>query len=302
MKRFLNLGLVIVLVLALLAGCAGNKPAERPAAKEQENTETTSTEAPKEEAKYEDGIYFAQEDNFSPKSGWKYVVTLEVKEGKIATVDWTGVHKNGGTDKKTRSIDGKYPMVENGGAKAPWHEQAKIVEAYLLEKQDPTAIEYKDDAGHSDAISGASVTVKPLFALTEKALANGPVGKGKYKDGAYHAEEKAFSEKSGFKYTVDMTVVNGNIIVANWTAVHKDGGDDKKTRSINGAYPMVENGGAKTPWHEQAAAVEAHLIASQDPTAIQYKDDGAHTDAISGVSITVSPLFKLAEEALANAK
>jgi hypothetical protein len=63
-------------------------------------------------------------------------------------------------------------MVEKGGAQAEWHEQAKAAEAYLLEVQDPTAIEYTDDEGHTDAISGVSIHVIEFFDLVEKALAD----------------------------------------------------------------------------------------------------------------------------------
>lgn len=299
MKKLINLSLVFVLVLSLLAGCAGNEPAEEPASNEQENKETTSNEGSNEEAKYEDGIYFAQEDDFSEKSGWKYFVTIEVKDGEIVSADWNGANIGAGLDKKTASKEGKYGMVENGGAQAPWHEQAEKAEKFLLENQDPTAIEYKDDEGHTDAISGVSIHVKEFFTLAKEALDNGPVGRGQYKDGAYHAEEKSFAEKSGWKYTVDLTVINGNIVAANWNGVHKDGGDDKDTKSMNGEYVMKEGG---TPWHEQAMEAEQFLIDSQDPTAIQYSDDEGHTDAISGVSIHVKEFFELAQEALADAK
>lgn len=302
MKKVLNLGVVLILVLALLAGCAGSKPADKPAEDQQENKEATQSEEPKEEAKYEDGVYFAKADDFSPNSGWKDAVTIEVKDGKIATAQWNGAHKNSGADKISASKEGKYPMVEKGGAKAPWHEQAEKVEAYLVDTQDPKAIEYKDDEGHTDVISGASINVKGFFGLAEKALAGDPVSKGQYKDGAYHAEEPEFNAESGWKYTLDLTVINGNIIAVNWNGVHKDDGPDKKTLSIEGKYPMVEKAGAKAPWHEQAAVVEAYLLEKQDPTSIEYKDDQGHTDTISGVSVTVSPLFKLAEEALIEAK
>jgi major membrane immunogen (membrane-anchored lipoprotein) len=292
MKKFLSLCVILVLLLSLLTGC-GSKPAttEQPESKEQS-----------QQTKYQDGIYFAQEDNFNEKTGWKYVVTLEVKDGKIVKADWNGANRDGGPDKKTRSKNGQYPMVEQGGAQAPWHEQAAKVEAYLLETQDPTAIEYKDEEGHTDAITGVSIHVKEFFDLAQKALEKGPVGRGKYKDGHYHAEEKQFDEKTGWKNTVDLTVINGYIVAANWNAVHKDGGDDKETRSINGQYPMVEQGGAKAPWHEQATKVEAYLLETQDPTAIEYKDEEGHTDAISGVSIHVKEFFELAQEALADAK
>jgi len=302
------LGLTAVLAVSMLAGCSA--PAEEPAAEEVKTEAPVETEAPAEEATeeaaeeamYADGIYFAKEDAFSEQSGWKATVILEVKDGKIATVDWNGVSKNAGLNKEEASKAGFYPMVENGGAQAPWHEQAAKAEAHLLEIQDPTAIQYADDNYHTDAISGVSIGVSPLFKLAEQALAAGPQEMGPYTDGAYHAEEADFSENSGWKGTVDVTVVFGNIESVNWSGVHKDGGDDKKTASMNGGYPMVENGGAQAPWHEQAAKAEAHLLATQNPTDIQYADDNYHTDAISGVSIGVSPLFTLAEEALSTAK
>ncbi|WBW97117.1 FMN-binding protein [Oceanirhabdus sp. W0125-5] len=288
-NRILAVGMSLCLVAGLFVGC-GSK--ENNTAKNNKAT----TEASSKEAKYADGIYFAQEENFAEKSGWKYVVTLEVKDGKIVSADWNGAHKNGGADKKTQSKAGNYKMAN---AQAEWHEQAEKVEAYLIEKQDPSDIKIAED-GKTDAISGASITVKPFFELAKKALNNGVVGKGEFKDGTYHAEAADFAD-NGWKETVDITVINGNIVAANWNAVHKDGGDDKKAQSVSGAYGMVEKAKAQAEWHEQAAKAEAYLIEKQDPTDIKIEDDGK-TDAITGVSIHVSSFFKLAEEALADAK
>ncbi|WP_201769239.1 FMN-binding protein [Fervidicella metallireducens] len=193
-------------------------------------------------------------------------------------------------------------MKQIGKAQSEWHEQAEKAEAYLLEKQDPTAIKYTDAEGHTDAISGVSIHVMGFFKLAEKALANGPVQRGPYKDGTYHAEQENFDAKTGWKETVDLTVINGNIVAANWNAVNKAGGDDKKTQSEKGVYAMKEKGKAQSEWHEQAAKAEAYLLEKQDPTAIKYTDAEGHTDAISGVSIHVMGFFKLAEQALSQAK
>lgn len=162
-NKILIAGLTLVIATGLLAGCSSNEPAD--SVKQQQ----TSLK-PAKEVRYKDGIYFAQEDKFNEKNGWKNVVSLEIKDGKIVSVDWNGIHKNGGTDKKTLSKNGQYPMVEKGGAKAPWHEQAARVEAYLLETQDPTAIQYIDDEGHTDAISGVSIHVNEFFELAKQAL------------------------------------------------------------------------------------------------------------------------------------
>lgn len=245
-------------------------------------------------ADWANGIYFAQEEEFAG-NGWKYNVTLEVRNGKIVDVVWNGTNINGGPDKVTLSEAGKYPMVERGGAQAPWHEQAAKAEAYLLKTQDPTAITFTDDAYHTDAIAGVSVHVD-VFPLADMALKAGPVSRGLFEDGYYWAAEDAFA-KSGWKYFAHFTVVNGTIVQVNWNGVHKDGGDSKKVVSMAGNYPMVANGGAQSDWHVQAAKAEAYLLKIQDPAKIGYTDDSYHTDAISGVSVHVD-VFPLADEAL----
>lgn len=276
-KKFLMVSLVLMLVF-IFTGCS------------QTTIEEQTT------PKYADGIYFAQEDGFT--NGWKYVVTIEVKDGKIISADWNGANKTGGPDKVTLSEAGKYGLVDKGGAQAEWHEQAAKTEAYLIETQDPTAITYKDDEGHTDDIAGVSIHVVEFFDLAETALANGPVEKGPYEDGAYYAEQDGYSKN--FKYTVSLTVINGNIVAADWNGVDINGGKDKDTLSADGEYNMVAKGGAQAEWHEQAAKAEAYLLVTQDPTDIIYSDDEGHTDDIAGVSIHVIEFFDLAKVALDN--
>lgn len=249
------------------------------------------------DAGYKDGIYFAQGKSFDPESGWKSVVTLEVKDGQIVSADWNGANIKAGPDKKTASKTGKYPMVEYGKAQSEWHVQAKAAEDYLLKTQDPAGIKYKDDAGHTDAISGVSIKVKDFFSLAAETLKTGPSKPGMFKDGYFHAEQADFEPQSGWKQTADFTVINGYVVAANWNGVHKDGGKDKKTASMDGEYGMVTIGKAKAPWYEQAAETENYFVANQGK-APSYKDKAGRTDAISGVSIMVAPLFELGKEAL----
>lgn len=240
--------------------------------------------------KLEDGIYFAQNDEF-PKSGWKEVVTIVVKNGSINKVDWNAANIKGGPDKKTTSKEGNYPMVDRGGAQSDWHVQAKLVEDFYINNPD-TLPEYKDDEGHSDTISGASIHIDSFYNLVDKALKMGPVGYGMYKDGYYSDEAKEFSENSGWKDTVSFTVISGYIVAANWDAIHKDGGDTKKVVSEAGKYGMKENGGAMAEWHEQAMAAEKYLTENQmAPKNVKEMSDG-----ISGASIHVEPLFLFAEQ------
>jgi major membrane immunogen (membrane-anchored lipoprotein) len=239
---------------------------------------------------YTDGVYFAQEDDFG-STGWKYNVTMEVKDGKIVKAVWNGANVNGGKDKISQSRDGEYGMVQKGGASAPWFEQAAVAEAYLLETQDPTAVNYVDEEGHTDSFTGASIHVIEFFTLAEKALAAGPAGYGSYKDGAYHAEQPEFDH--GYKYFTDITVISGYIVAINLDALAEDGGTNKAQRSIDGEYGMVENGGASAPWFEQANVIETNFLATQDTTM---------PDAVSGATIGLDPFYELINEALSGAR
>ncbi|MCR8645286.1 FMN-binding protein [Paenibacillus sp. N1-5-1-14] len=289
--RKLSTILAAVLIVGLLAGCGGNanKNAASPSPAAGQNAE---------QGKYKDGAYYAESEY--DEKGMKGAVVLNVKDGKITDVNWTEVSKAAGPDKKELSKTGKYGMKEKGKAQSEWHEQAEKVEKFLVEKQDLAALALKDEEGHTDAVSGVSIKVKGFTTLVTKALAAGPVEAGPYKDGAYHAEQAAFAD-SGWKYKVDLTVLNGKIVAVNWNGVNKDGGDDKKTLDKAGKYGMKEKAKAQGEWYEEAEKAEAFLIEKQDPKAATLKDDGT-TDAITGVSINVKDFFQLVEEALKNAK
>ena len=249
-----------------------------------------------------DGLYFAQEEAFS-SSGWKDQVILEVKGGKIVAADWNGVSNvAGAADKKAYDKAGKYNMKKFGKSQAEWWEQAAKVEAYLVSSQDLSFSKYKAD-GKTDAITGASITVKGFYDLAKKAVAAGPVAQGSYKkDGWYYAAQAAFDAKSGWKETALVTVVNGRVVSAVWNGISSDAKKKAKiVESATGKYGMVKFGKAIAEWHEQAAKAEAALVKAQDPASIAVKADGK-TDAVTGVSMAVSPFLVLAAEALKAAR
>ncbi|MDW7660229.1 MAG: FMN-binding protein [Bacillota bacterium] len=291
MRKLLSLMLVLVLTGSLFIGCAKKEePVVETPVEETPVTEEPATEEPAVDGEYADGIYFATEDAFSEESGWKGALTLEVVDGKIASADWNAAHISAGKDKKTSSIDGDYGMVAYGKAQSEWHEQAALVESYLIENQTLAGINYTDTEGKTDTIAGVSISVNDFEALVEQALSTGPVGTGMYKDGSFYAEQADFSD-SGWKDTVSFTVINGNIVAANWNGISKDGDKDKKTASIDGDYGMVAYGKASSEWHEQAIEVENFLLNTQEVDAIV-------ADAVAGVSIGVDGFTELAKEAL----
>jgi major membrane immunogen (membrane-anchored lipoprotein) len=297
-KHILTVLCIASLFAVVLTGCSKKEAATTTSA--AQSTTTTTQQAPAKataEVKVTDladGLYYAAGDEFE-SSGWKSVVFLTVKGGKITDADWNAVNVNGGADKKTYDKAGKYRMVAYGKAQAEWYQQAEKVEQYLISTQDPTKITYTDGE-HTDAISGATISVNDFFTLAQKALANGPVTPGTWQDGTYFAISDSYGS-SGWKEYVSLNVLHGVIVGANWSAINRTG-DDKKPYDKAGKYGMMAKSKAKAEWYQQAEKVEQYLISTQDPTKITYTD-GAHTDAISGATITVSEFFELAQEALA---
>jgi major membrane immunogen (membrane-anchored lipoprotein) len=300
MKRATAIVLSLSLTAVLAAGCGSNKSSESasPSASVAPTASTAPGASTAPKGQYADGDYYAQADEFDAKTGWKELVGLKVQGGKIVSVDWTGINKDGGIDKKEYSKDGRYGM-KKGGASSEWHEQAAKAEQFLLDKQDPTAIPVNAE-GKTDAISGVSIHVGGLTTLAKKALDAGPVKAGPYKDGTYKAESADFDKDTGWKDNVTITVLNGKILAVEWNGVNKAGGTDKKTRSKSGEYGM-KKGGASSEWHEQAYKAEQYLIEKQDPAAISLTSEGK-TDAIAGVSIHVGGFQALAKQALDQAK
>lgn len=252
------------------------------------------------QVKAKDGVYFAEDKDFAPQGGWKEQVVVTVAGGKITAVNWNGVSNLGVADKKTVATSGGYGMKKASKIGLEWDQQAANVEAYLLKTQNPGFNQIRKD-GTTDAISGASMHVAGFFALVNKALAAGPVAKGIYKkDGWYFAQSPAFDEKTTWKDSVLLTVVNGTIVDVLWNGTSSDAKKKSKlVEALEGRYGMAKVA-KKGEWNVQAAAVEAAILKAQDPAKISVRTDGT-SDAISGASIHVTAVF-LAIEALKAAR
>lgn len=247
-------------------------------------------------AKIKDGVYFAESDSFG-SSGWKGQVVVVVSKGKIVEATWNGVSNiAGAADKKSYAAAGKYGMVKASKIKAEWDAQAKAVEEYLVKTQD---IDFSkmDKNGHPDGISGASLSVSEFFALAKEALKSEPVAKGSYKDGWYYKEGDKF--ENGWKDSVLITVVNGTIVDVVFNGINSDATKKSKLiQSEGGTYKMNAKNGE---WFVQANRLEKAIVKAGDPAKIAFTKEGK-TDAVSGVSITVSGLLNLASAALKAAK
>lgn len=138
---------------------------------------------------------------------------------------------------------------------------------------------------------GGKVADSAFISQFTGASAPFVLGSAKLKDGVYHAQEDDFGS-DGWQESVTLTVIDGRIGKAYWDAVPADGGKSKREASMEGEYIMTETG---LLWHEQAQLLEARLVELQNPSRFVMSEDGK-TDAITGVSISVSSFVALAQE------
>lgn len=159
MKKFLTLALVVVLVLSL-AACGSSKPATTEPAAEPTAAPTTApvepTAAPAAESGLKDGSYTAAQDNYDDY-GWKGQITVEVKEGKVATVDFDYVNK----DNKLKSQDQGYIKAMEDKTKVNLAKAMEELEGKLVGSSAVTAV---------DAVTGATATSNDFNTLAAKAL------------------------------------------------------------------------------------------------------------------------------------
>ncbi|MCT4631651.1 MAG: hypothetical protein N4A76_02805 [Firmicutes bacterium] len=167
MNKILKLALFSTVLVVALAGCTSTSNTI------EKTNETKSTEISEEKTKEsslekvdsidinKDGTYTSSSKGYEDfgEVQLKDIVTVEVLEGKIASVDWNQEIKGGG-DRKAIS-KASQDMVERGGAQAPWFEQANLVTTYVVETQDLNA---------PDAISGVTIDIVDFYDLLNTAL------------------------------------------------------------------------------------------------------------------------------------
>ena len=235
-----------------------------------------------------DGTYEAKAEA-PDNNGFTDEVTLTVKDGKIAEVNWEAVGADGST-KSVLSENGEYVMTEDG---LTWKEQAEALTKAVVENQSLSFLNL-DEQGKTDAVSGVSISIGGFTALAEKCLkeAAGITQTLELKDGTYEAKAEA-ADNNGFMDQVTMTVADGKITEVNWDAIGEDG-SAKSVLSENGEYVMTEDG---LTWKEQAEALANALIENQSLDFLQVNEQGK-TDAVSGVSISVGEFISLAEKCM----
>jgi major membrane immunogen (membrane-anchored lipoprotein) len=149
-KKASILVLVLIMALTVFTACAKTEPTPEPTG-------------------YVDGTYFAEEADFNAETTWKDNVTVTIAGGKITAVVLNAASSDAAKgDKLSEVAAGNYDMSV-AGSTTPWDAQAKAIQDYIVSTQDTTSIAF-DDAGKSDAISGATISYGHFFDLVNEAL------------------------------------------------------------------------------------------------------------------------------------
>ena len=137
-----------------------------------------------------------------------------------------------------------------------------------------------------------------LLLILAAAASGDAFAQVKAADGVYFAQDNAFATAGGWKEQVVVMVAGGRITKVIWNGVSNLGLPDRKTVAAAGGYGMKKASKLGLEWDQEAAAVEAYLLKSQNPAFDKFKQDGT-TDAISGASLHVWIFYDLLKKALA---
>lgn len=153
-KKIITLALIFIFVLSL-AACGSNEPkATEPAAAPAPAEQPAPAPAPAADG-LKDGTYKAAQDKYDDY-GWKGQIAIEVKDGKISSVDFDYVNK----DNKLKSEDAGYIKAMEDKTKVNLAEAMKQMESSLVGKKDVEVT----------AVSGATTSSNDFKALAESAL------------------------------------------------------------------------------------------------------------------------------------
>ena len=225
---------------------------------------------------WNDGTYSYEAPEFDD-NGYKDLVNMTIKDGKITALSWDCVDKDGKL-KSNLSMNGEYVMTEDG---PKWHEQAEAVVKYVLENQ---SLDHLIDAdGYTDTVASVSINLYGFVNGVKDCLrqaSEGTAAKSSWSDGTFSYEAPEF-DSNGYKDQVSMTVKDGKMTALTWDCVDKEG-KKKSNLSMDGEYVMTEDG---PKWHEQADAVVKYVLENQSLDGL-INEDG-YTDTVASVSINL---------------
>jgi major membrane immunogen (membrane-anchored lipoprotein) len=221
-----------------------------------------------------DGVYYAEESDFD-SHGWKGMITITVKGGKITSVFYDEINKSN----ELKGLNNSYSQSMKEKSKITPKQAVEKLSASLVAKQDPAKV---------DAVTGATGSVDKFKALADKAIKEGAEKKSeKYYPGFYSAESDYDSH--GFKAYAAVLIKNGKITNA-WFGEFDNAG---AVKSANETYANIMKSVSGATPAEAEKALTASLVAKQDP---------AKVDAVTGATDTTNTFRELMQQALNSAQ
>ncbi len=167
MKKIAMLAFVLILSMTGAVACA-DKTDNNDNNNNNNNNVTTDSAIDTPTAKWKDGTYTG-EVSAADEKGWKEMATVTISGDKITSVQLNSVNTDTAKGNKLDlSKSGEYKMVEQGGAMAPWHDQVKALEDYVVANQ---GLDVTTNAeGKTDAISGTTISVTGFEQAIDNAL------------------------------------------------------------------------------------------------------------------------------------
>lgn len=139
-KQIIALTTATILSLGVFAGCSS-----------------------KEEVAFKDGTY--TQKGQADDQGYADELTMEVKDGKIASIVWDCKGQDG-KGKSELSLAGQYKMTEDG---LTWDAQSKALSEHVVKEQSLEKLSVNDQ-GKTDAVTGVSINIQGFTGLVEKAM------------------------------------------------------------------------------------------------------------------------------------
>lgn len=242
----------------------------------------------KPETQLGDGIYQVRSEE--PENGYYSEVSLTVAQGRITSVIWDQVDENGNR-KSVLSETGEYVMTPNGPT---WAKQAEAIATYVLEHQGISGLTLNEE-GKTDAVAMVSISVGDFVSQVEECLKQAASEAGRLQNGLY--VERAAEAQNGYYSEVTLAVEDGKISSVIWECYDEEG-KKKSVLAKNGEYVMTEDG---LTWDQQAEALAAYVLENQGVSGLSLNEEGK-TDAVSGVSISISEFVTQVSAALSRAE
>ncbi len=102
---------------------------------------------------WNDGTYSYEAPEFDD-NGYKDLVNMTIKDGKITALSWDCVDKDGKLKSKLSMDEPQYVMTEDG---PKWYEQADAVVQYVLDHQSLDGL--INEEGYTDTVASVSINL-----------------------------------------------------------------------------------------------------------------------------------------------